>query len=135
MKISMIPDSGGHLSLDELIPQLSEVVLSVSNEEIRSRKESLEEKRSSLAQKKKEMGKVKDEIIKLGAERKRLKALKRCLDLINTLRREGVLRGGNQSGMSQLLREIENKDIQSLNKIEERLTIYLPEKTNRVSIM
>lgn len=123
------------LSSKELLSYLSEIVLSTSDDEVRKRKESLDEKSSSLARKKERLRELKVEVIKSAAERKRLKSLKRCLDLINILKREGVLRGVNRSGLSQILGNIEKKDIQSLNRLEERLTIYLPEKTDHISII
>jgi len=135
MEVSVLSDSDSILSSKELLSYLSEIVLGISDEEVRKRKESLDEKISSLAQKKERLGEVKAEVIKSAVERKRLKSLKRCLDLINILKREGVLRGANQSGLSQILSSIEKKDVQSLNRLEERLTIYLPEKTDRISII
>jgi len=135
MEVSVLSSSNSVLSSKELLSHLSEIVLGISNDEVGKRKESLDEKISSLVRKKKEMREVKAEVIRSAAEWKRLKSLKRCLELINTLKREGVLRGADRSGLSRILSNIEKKDVQSLNRLEERLTIYLPEKTNRVSII
>jgi hypothetical protein len=114
------------LSIDELFFMLSQIVLRTTDEELRSQDEEIERVRTYLKTKKSEITRLKEKLITIGSEYKRLKELESCVSLIITLKREGMLKKGeNAITISNLLKNIAKKDIQSLLMTKNRLSLYV----------
>jgi Mg/Co/Ni transporter MgtE len=117
---------GRNLSTEDLLSYLSQVTLTMTDEETKRKHKLLEGCRDNVSKLRKELKKQKDVQNSLVLEQSRQKQLGRVLSLLDTLKREGVLTGRNAQKISRVLDDIEDKDFRYLRDLEERLAVYLP---------
>ena len=117
--------SGSSINTEDLLSYLSQVVLTMTDEEARKRYNSLEEKKKSISAIKENFIAEKEKLSSLLTELSRQKALGRVLSTLDTLRREGVFTGQNRTRIRTLLENLDSKDFHYLRDLEERLGVYL----------
>ena len=128
MKIEQLDTiSGSDTTTEDLLNYLSQIMTTRTDDEIRARHDNLKVSSDKLKTLKNELKDVKENLISVSLELKTFKALNRVLNLIDTLKREGVLVGRNRVKISRLLYKIQDQDFQTLLNLEKRLTIYLPD--------
>lgn len=121
------------VSIDSLISYLSQIVLIKTDEEMEIRDNKIKQLRYNMVEKQKRGKELKDRLLHVYSESRRLDALLNVLNLISTLKKEGVLIGKNRAKVFRLLDEIDEQSFQTLKSLEGKLSIHLP-KNNRVSI-
>ena len=121
------PISGKELPLENLLSYLSDVVLSKTDIEIKGKKELVIGEKVQLNQILAGIAEKKQKLSTLAKERTRLVALNRVLLLISDLQREGVLVGNNKTRILKVLDAVDTYDFLALRKLEDRLSVYLPE--------
>jgi hypothetical protein len=119
---------GSMLEQQDLLSYLSQVVLTMIDDETKRKHATLEEWKVKLGTLRNEVQKEKDILQRNSSELSRQKTIGRILTMINTLKREGVLSGQNGRTILKLLGNIESKDFHALRILEERLAVYLPDR-------
>ena len=114
------------LPVSELLNYLSQVVLTVVDDQIQKEKDGIEHNKEKLRSKTEYIEKIKQKLDEQTLELSKKQQLKIVLDLIESLSKEGVLVGQNKLKIQKLLDEIEEKDFHTLRSIEQRLSIYRP---------
>jgi hypothetical protein len=114
-----------------LLSYLSEIIMSMTDEDIRNKKELLQESRSAIVKSKDELRNLKESLITESVRKKRLTSLYNVLNTIDTLRKEGLIIGSNRTKISKILQTVQNKDFRELKSLDERLSLYLPDTHTR----
>ena len=114
------------LPVSELLNYLSQVVLTVVDDQIQKEKDGIEHDKEKLRSKTENIETLKQKLDKKTLELSRKQQLKVVLDLIESLSKEGVLVGQNKLKIQKLLDEIDEKDFHMLSATEQRLSIYRP---------
>lgn len=114
------------LPVSELLNYLSQVVLTVVDDQIQKEKHEIEQDKEKLRSKTESIDIIKQTLDEKTLELSRKQQVKVVLDLIESLSKEGVLVGQNKLKIQKLLNEIEEKDFHMLRAIEQRLSIYRP---------
>lgn len=119
--------------MDDLLNYLSEMILSLTDEEIERESSQLNFIKERLNGEKNRMKSVKKELVVAAKEYQRLSVLKSVLTKVDTLRREGILVGDNRNKISELLATISRKSLRHLRSLEDKLSIYVPEISSKVT--
>lgn len=122
--------SGTSFSEQDLLSYLSQVVLTMIDEETKKKHMILKGTKQEIFDLQKNLEKEKDQVGFLSSELSKQKALSRVLDVIGTLKREGVMVGQNKAKVYKKLLELDNMNYHELRNLEERLAVQLPEKYN-----
>ena len=125
---------GSTLETKNLLNYLSKIVKINTEEELRRKKKLVEFKREKLRDLKGRIKQVKTTLTSSLDEHKKLQTIERCLKLIETLKREGVLIGDNRKIVAEALWTINELNFQQLRELEERLFLYLPDQFTRQPI-
>ncbi len=115
------------LSNQELLSYLSQVVLTMIDEEAKRKREVLEEWKNKAQTLKSEMSKKKEILQSYSSELSKQKALGRVLSILKSLKNQGALAGQNGRKIAGVLQNIKSKDFHALRNLEERLGAYLPD--------
>ena len=116
------------LSQQDLLSYLSQVVLTLIDEEAQRKHETLGEWKNKAQTLKVELTKEKEKLQGYSSELSRQKALGRVLSILKSLKSQGVLSGQNGRKIIKVLETIDSKDFHALRILEERLGAYLPDK-------
>lgn len=129
MQISRIEYvSGSDIPTQDLLSYLSQLVMTLIDEEAKTKHKILEDWKNKIQSLKTEFLKERAILQKNSSELSRQKALGRVLSILVSLRKHGTLTGQNGRKISEVLKNIENKDFHSLRNLEERLGAYLPDR-------
>jgi len=135
MDIKYYPLKYVNLGFDELIFYLSQIVLSKTNERIKKKHEEFLESRELLRKSKEELREVRSTLLTYIQEYERIQILHEVVCLIDTLRKEGALLGGDRQKMMNLLGKIKDKDVTSLKSLKNNLLINVPVSTGKTMII
>jgi len=125
---------GSSLSSDSLLSYLSQIVLSKIDEKIEKRQKHLNEAKNILSESKSRLRETKERLTHISTEYERLKALYEVLQLIDTLKQEGILIGNNRVKISGLLYRVQDQNITMLKTLKRKLSVHLPEQYNKITI-
>jgi len=135
MRIEALKDvHGSTISTDGLLSYLSQVVISQIDEKIEQKQRTIKTIKNDLIESKTRLNTIKDRMTHVASEQRRLVALDNVLQLINNLKREGVIIGSNRAKISKLLYKVQDQNMSSLVSLKQRLSTYLPEQTSRITI-
>ena len=115
-----------HNDFDEsnLLNYLSETVLSMNDDEIKSLKDKLKDTTKSLYNINEEFKTTKIIYKKIVSEFAKEKQLKRVLTRIETLNKEGSLRGNRKTQIIKYLANINEFSFAKLSQLEESLSVW-----------
>lgn len=115
-----------HNDFDEsdLLNYLSETVLSMNDDEIKSLKDKLKDTTKSLYNINEEFKTTKIIYKKMVSEFAKEKQLKRVLTRIETLNKEGSLRGNRKTQIIKYLANINEFSFAKLSQLEESLSVW-----------
>lgn len=116
------------IDIDELTQHLSQLVLTRTEKEIGDRQHLLIQKKDYLKKSKELIKPLKQEYDSLVSNLSKEKQLSRVLSIIDTLKKEGKLVGKNKITVRDVLLKLDKMDFEKLRKLEEKLSIYLPDK-------
>jgi len=125
---------GSSLSSESLLSYLSQVVLSKIDEKIEKRQKNLDETKNKLSESKIRLRETKERLTHISTEYERLKALYEVLQLIDTLKQEGILIGNNRTKISRLLYRVQDQNVTMLKTLKQKLSVHLPEQYNKITI-
>ena len=77
---------------------------------------------------------TKERLTYISTEYERLKDLYEVLQLIDTLKQEGILIGNNRVKISRLLYRVQDQNITMLKTLKKKLSVHLPEQYNKITI-
>ena len=107
----------------DFLNYLSQVILSLIDEEVNQLKQKLISKTNSLANINKAFKDVKKNYETETSEYAKERQLKRVLQKIETLNKEGSIRGARKTSIINILPKLKNYTFQQLIKFEENLTL------------
>jgi len=87
-----------------------------------------------LSESKSRLRETKERLTHISTEYERLKALYEVLQLIDTLKQEGILIGNNRVKISGLLYRVQDQNITMLKTLKRKLSVHLPEQYNKITI-
>lgn len=125
---------GSTINTDSLLTYLSQVVLSKIDDKIEKRQKHLSDAKLRLVESRSQLKEVKERLTQVSTEYERLKALYEVLQLIDNLKKEGILIGNNRAKISRLLYKIQDQNISTLKSLKLKLSVHLPEQYNRITI-
>lgn len=129
MEISAVEGSyGTEIPTQDLLSHLSQVVLTMIDEEAKRKYEEMQDWKNKIQTLKSSVAKEKKVLQDNSSELARMKALGRVLGILSTLKERGVLSGQNGRKILSVLESIETKDFHALRILEERLGAYLPDR-------
>lgn len=129
MQISQADAIGGtELSHQDLLSYLSQVVLTLIDEEAQKKHRTLTEWKEKARVLKNELLKEKENLQSYTSELSRQKALGRVLSILKSLKSQGALSGQNGRKVAKVLETIDGKDFHALRILEERLGAHLPDR-------
>lgn len=134
MNINSYDSINLNLGFDDLVFYLSQVVLSKTDEKIKESHQKYIDSKELLDTKQNELKIARSRLLKTIQEYDRIQTLQEVVKLIDTLRREGALLGGDRSKMLNLLSKVKDKDITSLKSLKNNLTVNIPVSTGRTMI-
>lgn len=135
MEIKALKDvHGSTISTDGLLSYLSQVVISQIDEKIEQKQRTIKAVKGILSESKTRLNTIKERLTHVTTEQRRLIALDKVLQLIDNLKKEGVIIGSNRSKISKLLYKVQDQNISSLMSLKQRLSTYLPDQHSRISI-
>jgi len=134
MKISTFEDNNLILSTRNLVSYLSQIVLTKIDENIENKKYELDSITNEIVDLKTSLNDKKNRLIRLQEEMQRLEVLSKTLDVMNTLKQEGVLIGKNKNKISDLLNNIFDQPIEKLQALQSRFLTYVNTDNNRVTV-
>lgn len=109
---------------DDLLNFLSQTVLSMTDEEIRIEKQKLNDLTKSVRNIHAAFKDIKKKYDEKTSECAREKQLERVLTKIDTLNKEGSLRGSKKTSIIEILPKLNTFNFIQLTKLEERLSIF-----------
>ena len=129
MEISAVQGSYGiEIPTQDLLSHLSQVVLTMIDEEAKRKYEEMQDWKNKIQTLKSSVSTEKKVLQDNSSELARMKALGRVLGILSTLKERGVLSGQNGRKILSVLESIETKDFHALRILEERLGAYLPDR-------
>lgn len=112
------------LEPNDLINYLCEVVLSKTDDEIKESKQALNKLTKSVQHINIQFKEIKKNYDMITSEIAKEKQLKRVLNRIETLYKEGSLRGQKKTSIIEILPKLKNYDFSKLSRLEEKLSIF-----------
>jgi hypothetical protein len=135
MKITELDVINGELlPLDGLLSYLSQIVISKTDDMIEGKQRSLEKARKTLSDSKIRLKTISERLSTISNECKRLEAMYNTLQLIDVLKQEGMIIGNNKNKISRLLYKIQDYDFEDLTKLKLRLSTYISDQQNKITI-
>jgi hypothetical protein len=115
------------LPLKDIILKLSQTVLAQNDKEIKRAFTESEQYKIKLEDAKTQLRERRKKIEAMALEEKKLQLKTKIIDKLNTLRKEGVVKGKNKQTILKLLETIDNQSIESLMVWDERISTYTPD--------
>ena len=112
------------LEQNDLINYLCELVLSMTDDEIKQAKTNLNELTKSVQNKNAQFKAIKKNLDSITSELAKEKQLRRILIRIETLNKEGSLRGQKKTSILKILPQLKSYDFSKLSRLEEKLSIF-----------
>lgn len=112
------------LEQNDLINYLCELVLSMTDDEIKQAKTNLNELTKSVQNKNVNFKAIKKNLDECTSELAKEKQLRRILIRIETLNKEGSLRGQKKTSILKILPQLKSYDFSKLSRLEEKLSIF-----------
>jgi hypothetical protein len=112
------------LEQNDLINYLCELVLSMTDDEIKQAKTNLNELTKSVQNKNGNFKAIKKNLDSITSELAKEKQLRRILIRIETLNKEGSLRGQKKTSILKILPQLKSYDFSKLSRLEEKLSIF-----------
>lgn len=132
MKIELLNEvNGSELNQDELLSYISQIVLARTDKEISKRHKILETGKKNLKSLREQLNNSKNISNKIEKDYAYAVQLGKVISLINALKKEGVIRGSLRPKIIRLMDEINSMDFHKLRDVEQRFSIYLPDKYSR----
>ena len=126
--------NGELLPLDGLLSYLSQLVICKTDEKIERKQQSLNKAKEDLSRSKDRLKVIRERLGHVSNECKRLEAMYEVLQLIDNLKQEGVIIGNNKDKISRLLYKIQDHEIETLKTLKARLSTYLSDQQNKITI-
>ena len=124
MEIRLLSEeNGSNSNYDSLVNHLSQIVLSETDEQIKSKSAEFDKLKIQLDKIKNEMIAIKKGSDTLIDEYSKEKLISRILTLVGTLKEEGAIRGNNKVQIIKLLNSIEKLNYEELINVEKKLNI------------
>lgn len=130
MNIEVTESQNESLDISQLNSYLTQIVLSISDDEVKKKKNEYLEQKRDLVRVKKELSQRKKQISEIQRSYSREKAIYRLVKIISALQKEGVLTT-NWKLRNQLLDVIpkfQKLTLDSLVSLQEKLYVHLPDK-------
>ena len=128
MQIDMILCKESDLPEKDLLSYLSQVVITMIDDETREKNKELLSWRNKSVLLKDLTLKERDAFNKNSSELSRVKTIGRILTIIEQLSKHGAISGPSKKKISDLLGNIESKEFHALRDLEQRLGAYLPDR-------
>lgn len=112
------------LEPNDLINYLCELVLSMTDDEIKQAKTNLNELTKSVQHNNSNFKTIKKNLDEITSELAKEKQLRRILIRIETLNKEGSLRGQKKTSILKILPQLKSYDFSKLSRLEEKLSIF-----------
>ena len=125
---------GSLLPLDGLLSYLSQLVICKTDDKIERKQQSLNKAKEDLIGSKTRLKAIRERLGHISNEYKRLEAMYEVLRLIDNLKQEGVIIGNNKDKISRLLYKIQDYEIEALKTLKVKLSNYLSDQHNKVTI-
>lgn len=125
MKIKFLGATGTS-EYDDLVFYLSQVVLTKTDDAVKKKNQLVNSTKDQITKLKSSINKLKEECVKIENVYAKEKQVKRILNLILTLKKEGGIRGSIGKEILMLLNKIDTLDFQKLMDIEKKLSLYRP---------
>ena len=122
------------LSSRDLLNYLSQVILSKTDEKIEIEQTLIKENKEQVQSLRVNLKSKKEMLKKILEEKKRVETTSKVIKIIHTLSQEGGLIGNSRSKLSRTLFSLNDKSYKQLRSLEEKLSMYLPEHYNRITI-
>lgn len=119
----MNEENGFNVNYDSLVTHLSHLVLSETDEQIKTKTNDLEKAKNYLNKVKNKVNTYKENSNKLIDEYSNEKIKSRILTLVGTLKKEGAVRGNNKVQIVKMLNTLNNLKYEELLKVEKKLNI------------
>lgn len=116
------------LKNDDILFYISNILLSQSDEQLKNSRKKLKDITEQISTKKGTVTASKTAIEQMISQLTKEKTKSRIFSVINILKQEGKIIGKNKQSIIKIINEIDSKDFSELRKIEERLTLHLPDK-------
>lgn len=134
MNINQYESDNILLGFDDLVFYLSQIVLSKSDKEISESHKRYVDSDEKLKEAQLNLKRSRAKLIETIQENERIQTLLEVVKLIDTLRKEGPLLGGDRMKMLNLLGKVKDKDLKSLKALKNNLTVNIPVSTGRTMI-
>lgn len=132
MKIELLGEiNGNELNQEDLLSYISQIVLTKTDKEISKRHKILEVGKKNLKAMREQLNNSKNVSNKIEKDYAYSVQLSKVISLITALKKEGVIRGALRPRIIRLLNEINKMDFHKLREVEEKFSMYLPDKYNR----
>jgi len=126
--------NGKLIPLDGLLSYLSQLVICKTDDRIERKQQSLDRAKKDLLESKDRLKTIRERLEHVSKEYKRLEAMYEVLRLIDNLKQEGVIIGNNKNKIARLLYKIQDHEIETLQTLKARLSIYQSDQQNKITI-
>jgi len=113
---------------EKLLEDLSNMVVILTDEEIKKKNEVYKEKKNIIAKNKKILKELNNKFKIIFSEVSRQKTLRRILNILETLYKNNIITGSKNKKFIEILNTLSEKPMEKLRKLEESLSVYLPDK-------